>query len=104
MSYTKGEWRIEAVSDAVRVVTGNGRQKLILARCATKQIPEAETTANARLMAAAPLLLMTLRNILDHGMMGGKSHDITICGCFGCSVRRLVKHADEQGWERRPGK
>ncbi len=50
---TSGVWRTEFISDACRVVVGIGRQKLILARLATKQIPEAEVATNACLMAAA---------------------------------------------------
>ena len=54
---TRGEWRYEAVSDACRVVVGRGRQKLILARLATKQIPEREIAANAKAMAAVKQLI-----------------------------------------------
>jgi hypothetical protein len=62
--HTPGPWRTEAVSDAVRVVSGSGRTKIILARCAPPQIPEAETHANARLMAAAPDLYDALDRIV----------------------------------------
>lgn len=51
------EWRVEAVSDAVRIVVGQGRKKVILARLCPPQISEHETWANARLMCAAPELL-----------------------------------------------
>ncbi len=63
--WTRGPWRIECVSDAVRVVIGAGRQKIILGRFNPKQLREAETTANARLAAAAPDLYEALQNSLD---------------------------------------
>lgn len=59
--YTQGEWRTEAVSDAMRVVVGEGRKKIILARLRPPRLPEAETAANAVLMAAAPRLLDALK-------------------------------------------
>jgi hypothetical protein len=65
MKHTSGDWRTEAISDCVRVVVGKGRSKIILARCASKQLPEAETHANARLMAAAPAMLLALQRIKD---------------------------------------
>lgn len=65
--HSPGPWRTEAVSDAVRVVVGSGRAKVILARCAPPQIPEGETHANARLMAAAPDLLEVARGVLEFG-------------------------------------
>lgn len=55
--HTPGDWRTEAVSDAVRVVVGEGRKKIILARLSPRQLPEQETHANARVMAIAPELL-----------------------------------------------
>lgn len=67
MSTTLGPWRFEAVSDACRVVLGTGRQKIILARLSTKQIPEKEVACNARLMAAAPDLLEAARYALTKG-------------------------------------
>lgn len=67
MKHTPGPWTTEAVSDAVRIIArvpsrdGMSRRprgvKIILARLAPPQLPEAETHANARLMAAAPDLL-----------------------------------------------
>jgi len=61
---TSREWRIEAVSDAVRIVVGQGRSKIILARLCPPQISENETWANARLMCAAPLLLKAAENLI----------------------------------------
>jgi len=63
--HTSLEWRIEAVSDAVRIVVGQGRGKVILARLCPPQIPEDETWANARLMCAAPDLLAASKGLLD---------------------------------------
>lgn len=65
MKPTPGPWRIEAVSDAVRIVVGEGRKKIILARLCPPQIPEGETWDNARLMAAAPDLLEALKAITE---------------------------------------
>lgn len=93
MSTTSGEWRVEAVSDCVRVVVGNGRKKIILARLSPKQIPESETHANARLMAAAPKLLGALVSLEASGAIGGESHPLNICGCWGCQCRRLIREA-----------
>src|SRR5574342_180434 len=56
MSHTLSDWRVEGVSDAVRIVTGTGKKKVILARLCPPQIPEDETWANARLMGQAPKL------------------------------------------------
>lgn len=64
MGHTAGEWRTEAVSDAVRVVVGDGRKKVVLARLCPPQLPEQETADNARLMAAAPKLLAALKDTL----------------------------------------
>lgn len=73
MKPTSVPWRIEAVSDAVRIVVGNGRKKIILARLSPPQIPEDETWANARLMVSAPELLASLEDML-------KRHSER-CGC-----------------------
>lgn len=50
---TPGPWRIEAISDCVRIVVGTGRKKIIIAKLNPKQIPESETLANARLIVDA---------------------------------------------------
>jgi hypothetical protein len=65
MSHTPEPWRTEAVSDAVRIVVGTGRRKIILARLNPPRLPEAETHANAKLMAAAPKLLKALKEIAE---------------------------------------
>lgn len=65
VKFTAGDWRLEGVSDAVRVVVGTGRAKIILARLCPPQLPELETWANARLMAAAPALLKALEGFYD---------------------------------------
>lgn len=65
MEPTSGPWRTEAVSDAVRVIVGEGRKKVILARLCPPQIPETETQANATLMAAAPELLVALETLVE---------------------------------------
>lgn len=62
MKPTEGEWRTEAVSDAVRIVVGTGKKKIILARLCPPQIPEKETATNARLMAASKRLLSVLKH------------------------------------------
>ena len=67
--FTLGPWRVEAVSDAVRVVVGAGRKKIILARLSPKQIDEAETHANARLMAAAPEMYEALKLLQEFGFI-----------------------------------
>ena len=54
---TPGPWDSECVSDHCRVFVGKGRRKIILARLAPKQLPENETAANGRLMAASLELL-----------------------------------------------
>lgn len=73
--HTAGDWKVEAVSDAVRVVVGEGRKKVILARLAPPQIPENETQANAELMAASPKLKEALEAILrvHHNCNEGES-------------------------------
>jgi hypothetical protein len=73
MKPTASPWRIEAVSDAVRIVVGQGRSKIILARLCPTQIKEDETWANARLMVAAPDLFAALQDMM-------KRHDER-CGC-----------------------
>jgi|ERR1019366_6357189 hypothetical protein len=87
---TKGEWRTEAISDCVRVVVGKGRAKIILARCAPKQLPEAETTCNAKLMALAPQLANAFVAVVNSGLIGGADHPIGMCGCSNCALRRLA--------------
>lgn len=65
-------WASECVSDHCRVFVGSGRRKIILARLAPKQLPENETAANGRLMAAAPELLViaetAIKLLQDRGM------------------------------------
>lgn len=95
MPRTPGEWRTESVSDAVRVVVGTGRQKIILARLAPRQIPEMQTHANAKLMALAPRLATTLVSIVEAGILSGHDHPIDICRCGNCSVRRLARTVKE---------
>jgi hypothetical protein len=95
MMITKGQWRVEAISDRVRIVVGRGRAKLILATLRTKQVPEAETVANASLMEMAPRLAKALIAIADSGLMSGTDHPIDICGCGKCAVQRLAKRAKE---------
>lgn len=51
--HTRTPWAMECVSDACRVTIGKGRQKWILARLATKQIPETEVAANAEFIVRA---------------------------------------------------
>jgi hypothetical protein len=94
MPITKNEWRTEAISGCVRVVAGSGRSRIILARCAPKQIPETETHANAALMALAPRLAITLVNIVSSGLIGGEDHPIDKCGCAFCGIRRLAAKAE----------
>lgn len=65
MSHTREPWRVEAVSNAVRIVIGKGRKKVILARLNPPQLPEKETWANARLMVLAPEFLETCKLALD---------------------------------------
>lgn len=50
---THGVWKTEYVSDAVRVVIGAGRQRIILARANTPQLREQEVAANMEFCAAA---------------------------------------------------
>jgi len=74
---TQTPWSVEAVSDAVRIVTripskdGMSRRpggvKVILARLNPSQISEAETHANARLMAAAPDLFEACKELVEKG-------------------------------------
>lgn len=59
----RGEWRVETVSDAIRIVVGTGRSKVILARFAPPQLPEAETHANARLASAAVEMTEALEEV-----------------------------------------
>jgi hypothetical protein len=76
---TSGPWRTEGVSDAVRVVIGAGRKKVILARLCPPQLSENETWANARLMAAAPDLHDALKMLLECSpcQNGCKADDMT---------------------------
>lgn len=67
--FTTGPWRYEAVSDACRVVIGQGRQRIILARLAPKQLREAETTANAHLISAAPDLYEALNRMVEAAVL-----------------------------------
>lgn len=62
---TPGEWRTEAVSDAVRIVVGTSRQKIVLARLNPPQLPERETHANARVMAAAKDLVEACKYVVE---------------------------------------
>jgi len=75
MKHTPGPWEIQAVSDCVRIVTRvekslpssplrSNRKKVILARLNPPQLAEAETHANALLMATAPELLDALKACL----------------------------------------
>lgn len=64
-SPTPKPWRIQGVSDAVRIFVGDGRKKVILARLCPPQISEYETWANARLMVAAPDYRDALKFLLD---------------------------------------
>ena len=74
MKHTPGPWEIQAVSDTVRIMARIRRHdlhnrkpggvKIILARLSPPQIPEAETHANALLMATAPELLDALKACL----------------------------------------
>lgn len=66
---TAPPWRVEAVSDAVRVVVGHGRGKVILARLRPPQLPEEETWANAHQMAASHELRAALEGMLrEHAL------------------------------------
>ncbi len=51
--HTSLPWRTEAVSDAVRIVVGTGRSKVIIAKLNPKQLPEKETKANAEFIVRA---------------------------------------------------
>lgn len=62
LSHTPLPWESECVSDHCRVFVGKGRKRIILARLAPKQLPELETAANGRLMAASPQLLGVAEN------------------------------------------
>lgn len=101
MELTQGEWRYEAVSDACRVVVGKGRQKLILARLATKQLPEAEVSANARAMAAAKDLAEALADeISPAARLAGYCQKglMPRCRCEGCrDVRSRAALAKARG-------
>ena len=61
---TPGPWNSECVSDYCRVFVGQGRRKIILARLSPRQLPESESAANGRLMAAAPQLLAVARRAM----------------------------------------
>lgn len=95
MPITKTDWRTEYVSDAVRIVTGEGRSKIILARLNPKQIPETETAANAELMTLSPRLLEALNAIVDAGLLSGYDHPVDLCRCANCVIRRLVRTGNE---------
>jgi hypothetical protein len=60
-THTPGDWRSECVSDCCRVVVGEGRRKIILARLAPRQLSENESAANGRLMATSKKLLEALK-------------------------------------------
>lgn len=72
---TAGEWKIEGVSDAVRIYVGQGRGKIILARLCPPQLPELETWANGQLMRAAPTMLDTLKWLDQIGGLGTTVHE-----------------------------
>ena len=60
----RGEWRVECVSDACRVVTGQKGRKVIVGRFAPPQLPESESMANAGLCSAAPEMAAVLETVL----------------------------------------
>lgn len=95
MKPTSQPWRTEAVSDAVRVVVGQGRKKVILARLCPKQIPEQETAANARLMAGAPALLKVLEEIVGDESL--REHmmeaDCSDCGSTLAKAQQAISQA-----------
>lgn len=100
MTYTTPPWRVEAVSDAVRVVIGEGRKKVILARLCPPQIPENETWANARVMAAGPEMLASIEDLLRrHGDRCGcqdKGENEGLCPGIAAARLAVAKAKGEQ--------
>ena len=91
---TASAWRTEAISDCVRIVTGERRKKIILARLSPKQLPELETHANAELMAMAPELALALVGLVRSGVLSGESHPL-VCSCGSCVIRRIANKAGD---------
>jgi hypothetical protein len=88
---TPPPWRTEAVSDGIRVVVGQGRQKIVLARLSPKQISEHETAANASLMAASQELLVALKGFVDE-----ECHCLTsVQPCVQCVARAAIEKAEK---------
>ena len=65
MSHTKGPWAVHPFN--AQIVAFRDGHESVLAKMLwpTKVRTEAETLANAKLMASAPDLLAALRNLLD---------------------------------------
>jgi hypothetical protein len=98
-SPTTGPWRIQGVSDAVRIFVGDGRKRVILARLCPPQISEHETWANARLMAAAPDLLAVLKYLLychDRQCCCGAKGAVPCPGIQG--AREAIDKATKEVW------
>ena len=65
ISYTKGEWYLQKYTDAyTNIIRCNNGKHDTLWIGSTSQNPSPETRANARLMAAAPDLLESLKEII----------------------------------------
>ena len=62
---SKGPWNVEAVSDAVRVIIGQGRSKIILFRGNPKQISEQQTVDNCSFVAHARTDIPKLLELID---------------------------------------
>lgn len=101
MKPTEGHWRTEAVSDAVRVVVGEGRKKIILARLCPPQLPELETHANAKLMSAAPELLSLLKEIVADEQLRElmKEPDCNDCGSTLNRAQAAIAKAEGKKYE-----
>lgn len=97
--HTAIPWGIEAVSDAVRIVVGKGRQKVIIARLCPPQLPEAETWENARLIVRSVNSHDALVKALQ-GFVSDECH----CGepgvqkpCVQCDARAALALATKEG-------
>lgn len=97
MKPTAMPWRTEAVSDAVRVVVGQGRKKIILARLCPKQLPEVETAANAKLMAAAPDLLKVLEEIVGDESLQERMMEADCSDCGSTLARAQLAISKAKG-------
>lgn len=66
--HTPFPWDVEFVSDCARIVAGSGRQKIVIARLAPKQLSETETANNARFILRAVTHFQTMKDAMKSAL------------------------------------